>query len=206
MPAGTSAGAAFPCKRDTGKQMLSSNRASLVLTVASRLPALIEQAEHLESMAAAFEGEALKDTTGEDAVRRVGRWLDSAAASLEAAERLIASQPARSLAEAAVQVMLAVAKAQVLSVSGLADEERACVAEELERLLQSALPVVADAAGVDLAEFGRPYYADRQTDPFFRGANPPADGASAEAAPAQPDETALPADSAARLRAAGFGI
>jgi hypothetical protein len=185
--------------------MLQSSRASLVLTVASRLPALIEQAETLESMAANLETDALKDGAGEDAVRRVGRWLDSAGASLEAAERLIASQPARSLAEAAVQVMLAVAKAQVLSVSGLADEERATVSEDLERLLQSALPVVADAAGLDLAEFGRAYYADRQTDPFFRGGEPAAEE-TAPAEPAHPDETSLPADSAARLRAAGFGL
>lgn len=186
--------------------MLQSPRASLVLTVASRLPALIEQAEHLDAMAASLESEALKDGTTEDAARRVGRWRDSANAGLDAAERLIAAEPARSLAEAAVQVMLAVAKAQALSVSSLAEDERLNVTEDLERLLQSALPVMADAAGVDLADFGRGYYAGRQTDPFYRGGERPGDGVGSEAGASQPDEPNLPADSAARLRAAGFGL
>jgi hypothetical protein len=185
--------------------MLQSPRASLVLTVASRLPALIEQAEHLDAMAASLESEALKDGKSEDMVRRVGRWQDSANAGLEAAERLIATEPARSLAEAAVQVMLAVAKTQTLSVSSLTDDERQSVAEDLERLLQSALPVMAGAAGVDLADFGQTYYAGRQTDPFYRGGELAADGAGTGAA-SEPDEANLPADSAARLRAAGFGL
>jgi hypothetical protein len=115
-----------------------------------------------------------------------------AGAALEAAEKFIAAKAARSLAEAAIQIMLALSRAQILSVPGLDEAERENNAAELERLLQSALPVIADAAGIDLSEFGRAYYADRRTDPFYRGAT--AQGASAH-----------PVLDEARLKAAGFG-
>jgi len=170
----------------------SSNPRSVLLAVAGRLPSLIEQSEQLETMVQSVR-DARDAGRVEDAVcRRAERWSQSAAAALDAAEQLIAAEPAKSLAEAAIQLMLAVSRAQVLSVPGLEAEERESTASELERLLQSAMPVVADAAGIDLSEFGRAYYADRRTDPFYRGA-------------ASPGESAHPVLDEARLKAAGFG-
>lgn len=171
---------------------MNSTTPSVLLAVAQRLPALIEQADQLDSMMHTILDAHDTGRIEEAYCRRAERWAKSASAALEAAEKLVASEPARNLAEAAVQIMLAVSRAQVLGTRGLSDEERADAAAELERLLQSALPVVADAAGIDLADYGRAYYADRRTDPFYRGA-------SAESASAHPvlDE--------ARLKAAGFG-
>jgi len=165
------------------------------MTVASKLPLLIEQAEELDTMLRKIDSEEAGKTE-DDIRRRVERWAESATNALEAAERLIASEPARALADAAVQLMLAVSRAQIAAVSGLNDEERAAALADLERLLQSALPIVADAAGIDLTNFGRAYYADRRTDPFYRGE--PLAAATAE-------DIAAHYDPVARLRAAGFG-
>lgn len=172
--------------------MNSVNPRSVLLAVAGRLPALVEQAEQLETMVQSVR-DARDQGRVEDAVcRRAERWSASAAAALEAAERLIAAEPAKTLAEAAIQLMLAVSRAQIVAAPGLDAEAREAAAGELERLLQSAMPVVADAAGIDLSEFARAYYADRRTDPFYRGA-------------AAAGETAHPVLDEARLKAAGFG-
>ncbi len=168
---------------------------SLLMTVASKLPLLIEQAEELDTMLRRIDND--EAGKAEDEIRRrVERWADSATNGLEAAERLIASEPARALADAAIQLMLAVSRAQILAVSSLEDGERAAALADLERLLQSALPVVADAAGIDLSNYGRAYYADHRTDPFYRG----------EEIAATEEEAAAPHyDAMARLKAAGFG-
>lgn len=172
----------------------SQSRQSLLMTVASKLPLLIEQAEELDTMLRKIDSEEAGKTE-DDMRRRVERWAESATNALEAAERLIASEPARALADAAIQLMLAVSRAQIVAVSGLKDEERAAALADLERLLQSALPVVADAAGIDLANFGRAYYADGRTDPFYRG----------EALATAAEDAAPHYDPIARLKAAGFG-
>jgi hypothetical protein len=165
------------------------------MTVASKLPLLIEQAEELDTMLRKIDSEEASKTE-DDIRRRVERWAESATNGLEAAERLIASEPARALADAAIQLMLAVSRAQILAVSGLQDHERAAALADLERLLQSALPIVADAAGLDLSNYGRAYYADRRTDPFYRG----------EPLVAAAEDSATPHyDPVARLKAAGFG-
>ena len=165
------------------------------MTVASKLPLLIEQAEELDTMLRKIDSEEAGKTE-DDIRRRVERWAESAANALEAAERLIASEPARALADAAIQLMLAVSRAQIVAVSGLKDDERAAGLADLERLLQSALPIVADAAGIDLTNYGRAYYADRRTDPFYRGEPLVA---------AAEDRVAPHYDPVARLKAAGFG-
>ena len=183
----------------------SQPRQSLLMTVASRLPTLVEQADQLDAMMQKIRDAHEAGRIEEDIRRRVERWAESSANGLEAAERLIASEPARTLAEAAIQLMLAVSKAQVLAISTLTDEERAASSADLERLLQSAMPVVADAAGIDLVDYGRAYYAARGTDPFYRGSEPVAEPhrAAAPAAPSQ--EGAQPHyDPMARLKAAGF--
>jgi len=164
------------------------------MTVASKLPLLIEQAEELDTMLRKIDSEEAGKTE-DDLRRRIERWAGSASNALEAAERLIASEPARGLADAAIQLMLAVSRAQIVAVSGLNDEERAAALGDLERLLQSALPIVADAAGIDLASYGRAYYADRRTDPFYRG----------EPLAAAEDALMPHYDPVARLKAAGFG-
>lgn len=170
---------------------------SLLMTVASKLPLLIGQAEELDTMLRQIDCEEAGKTE-DDLRRRVERWADSATCGLEAAERLIASEPARALADAAIQLMLAVSRAQILAVSALSDQERAAALADLERLLQSALPIVADAAGIDLSDYGRSYYADRRTDPFYRG--------EPLAATATTDESSAPHyDPVAKLKAAGFG-
>jgi len=165
------------------------------MSVAAKLPLLIEQAEELDTMLSKLNGNA--GATEDDIRRRVERWAQSAANGLDAAERLIASEPARALADAAIQLMLAVSRAQILAVSSLSDAERAAALADLERLLQSALPVVADAAGIDLSNYGRAYYADRRTDPFYRGE--PLGPATSE------EPAATHYDPVAKLRAAGFG-
>ena len=171
---------------------MTSSAPSVLLAVAGRLPALIEQSDQLDSMVQSIQ-EAFERGRVEEAIcRRTERWAKSATAALEAAEKLVAAEPARTLPEAAVQLMLAVSRAQLLSVPALDESDRATTAAELERLLQSALPVVAEAAGIDLADFGQAYYADRRTDPFYRGAS----AASA---------LAHPVLDGARLKAAGFG-
>ena len=171
---------------------MTATSTSVLLAVAGRLPALIDQADQLESMVQSIREAYEKGRVEEAICRRTERWAQSAAAALDAAEKLVAAEPARALSEAAIQLMLAVSRVQILAVPGLNAEERAETGAELERLLQSALPVVAAAAGVELADYGRAYYADRRTDPFYRGA-------SAEAA------TAHPVLDEARLKAAGFG-
>ena len=173
---------------------MSQPKQSLLMTVASKLPLLIEQAEELDTMLRKIDGEEAGKTE-DDIRRRVERWAESAANALDAAERLIASEPARALADAAIQLMLAVSRAQIVAVSGLKDEERAAALADLERLLQSALPIVADAAGIDLTNYGRAYYADHRTDPFYRG----------EPLAAAQDTAAPHYDPVARLKAAGFG-
>lgn len=174
------------------------SRPSLLMSIAGRLPLLAEQAEELDSMLHRVRAAQNEGRIEDDMCRRVERWAESASAALEAAEKLIASEPARALAEAAIQLMLAVSKAQVVAIEDLTIEERAAAASDLERLLQSALPIVADAAGIDLAEFGRAYYADRRTDPFYRG--------TPSSAPSDSSQTQGPAQEAlVRLKAAGFG-
>jgi hypothetical protein len=170
----------------------SADQCSALLALAERLPGLIAQAEQLETMVQSIR-DAHDEGRVENAIcRRAERWAQSADAALEAAEKFIAAEPARTLAEAAIQIMLAVSRAQILSVPNLDEAEREGNAAELERLLQSALPVIAEAAGIELSEFGRAYYADRRTDPFYRGA-------TTEAA------SAHPILDGARLKAAGFG-
>jgi hypothetical protein len=97
-------------------------------------------------------------------------WRETNLQAIEGLELAIASLPATDLAEAAVQLLIA---------GGYADQ----VAEELDdpglrepmtrlvRLLTSALPVVAEAAGVDLAAYAPGRYAQPERDGPFRAAD-----------------------------------
>ena len=90
-------------------------------------------------------------------------WRETNLQAIEGLELAIASLPATELTEAAVQLLIA---------GGYADQ----VAEELDdprlrepmarlaRLLISALPVVAEAAGVDLAAYAPGRYAQGERD------------------------------------------
>jgi hypothetical protein len=97
-------------------------------------------------------------------------WRETNLQAIEGLELAIASLPATDLAEAAVQLLIA---------GGYADQ----VAEELDdarlrepmarlvRLLTSALRVVAEAAGVDLAAYAPGRYAQGEQNAPFRAAD-----------------------------------
>ena len=110
-------------------------------------------------------------------------WRQTNLQAIDGIELAIASLPATGLAEAVVQLLIA---------GGYADQ----VAEELDdprlrepvtrllRLLRSALPVVAEAAGVELADYAPARYAqgeqDRPLHPADAGETPEDRSASAE--------------------------
>jgi hypothetical protein len=106
-------------------------------------------------------------------------WRETNLQAIEGLELAIASLPATDLAEAAVQLLIA---------GGYADQ----VAEELDdprlrepmtrlvRLLTSALPVVAEAAGVDLAAYAPGPHAQAEPVPADAGEVPAERPASAE--------------------------
>ena len=164
------------------------NRTSLLMSVASRLNALIAQAQELEAMKDKVEDAAERGQAQPAIARRVARWAKSAGTGLEAAETLIASERAESLGEAAVQIMIAISRAQIMAVPGLTEAERLEHAEGIDRLLHSSLRVIEEAAGIDLSDYGRSYYASAKTDPFYRG-EPVVTEIHAPAAQDEPAET-----------------
>ena len=85
-----------------------------------------------------------------------------------ALESEITENPATSLAEAAIQVMLAAAYVERVREDLVDDTEEAL--NKMERLIRSALSAVVREAGVDLDEYGGRRYTPEYTDPFCRSA------------------------------------
>ena len=83
---------------------------------------------------------------------------------ISALEDEISANPATSLQEAAVQVMLAAAFIERIREDLVGDPDE--VLSKMERLMRSALSAVVRETGVNLAEFGGDRYAPIYTDPF----------------------------------------
>ncbi len=81
-----------------------------------------------------------------------------------AIEDEIAENPATSLQEAAVQVMLASAYVERVREDLVEDTDEALL--KIERLVRSALSALVCEAGLDLAEYGGERYVPAYTDPF----------------------------------------
>lgn len=81
-----------------------------------------------------------------------------------AIEDEIADNPATSLPEAAVQVMLASAYVERVREDLVDDTDEAL--EKIERLVRSALSALVCEAGLDLSEYGGERYVPAYTDPF----------------------------------------
>lgn len=81
-----------------------------------------------------------------------------------AIEDEIAENPATSLQEAAVQVMLASAYVERVREDLVEDTDETL--RKIERLVRSALSALVCEAGLDLAEYGGERYVPAYTDPF----------------------------------------
>lgn len=78
----------------------------------------------------------------------------------------ITKNPALSLPEAAIQVMLAAALIERAREDLIADTDD--MLNKMERLVRSALSAVVRESGVDLSEYAGERYAPSHTDPFRR--------------------------------------
>lgn len=113
-----------------------------ILSLARRLETLYQQAESFDFLSWGSEISALEDE--------------------------ISANPATSLPEAAVQVMLASAYLERVREELVDDTDQVLL--KMERLIRSALTAVVRETGVDLAEFAGDRYAPEYTDPFRRSA------------------------------------
>jgi hypothetical protein len=76
-----------------------------------------------------------------------------------AIEGLVATTRAKTLAEAAVQVMLACAHVDIVANEEFDSSGRKELADNAMRMLQSAMLVMTREAGIDPADFGADNYA-----------------------------------------------
>ena len=111
-----------------------------ILSLARRLESLYQQAESFDFVSWGSEISALEDE--------------------------ISASPATSLAEAAVQVMLASAYIERVREDLVEDTDQ--VLEKMERLVRSALSALVRESGVNLTEFAGELYTPEYTDPFRR--------------------------------------
>ena len=109
-----------------------------ILSLASRLEKLYQESESFECMGCGPDILALEDE--------------------------IAENPATSLQEAAVQVMLASAYVERVREDLVEDTDETL--KKIERLVRSALSALVCEAGLDLAEYGSERYVPAYTDPF----------------------------------------
>jgi hypothetical protein len=111
-----------------------------ILSLARRLESMYQQAESFDFLSWGSEISALEDE--------------------------ISASPATSLAEAAVQIMLASAYIERVREDLVEDTDQ--VLEKMERLVRSALSALVRESGVNLAEFAGERYTPEYTDPFRR--------------------------------------
>ncbi len=93
-------------------------------------------------------------------------WQSTIWARQDAAENMIAATKATTLAEAAVQVMLAIGDVDRVLRSDLAGEGKADARGRLMHLLYSVQDLLARDTGIDLAEFGAETYAPERGNPW----------------------------------------
>ena len=113
-----------------------------ILSFARRLETLYQQADSFDFLSWGSEISALEDE--------------------------ISANPATSLPEAAVQIMLASAYLERVREELVDDTDQILL--KMERLIRSALSAMVRETGVDLAEFAGDRYAPDYTDPFHRSA------------------------------------
>lgn len=111
-----------------------------IMTLARRLEILYRQAERSDNLSWGAEISALEDE--------------------------ITENPATSIPEAAIQIMLASAFIERVREDLVEDTDS--ILQKMERLVRSALSAVVRESGVDLTEFGGNRYAPEYTNPFRR--------------------------------------
>jgi uncharacterized membrane protein YccC len=105
---------------------------------------------------------------------RVARWRDTNLRALESVREAIASIAATNLREATIQVMIAAGEARRLE-QGQQDGSASATVTHLNRLLRSALAVLARADGLDLAQYGAAQLGPDAPDWPFPPARPSGD-------------------------------
>lgn len=102
------------------------------------------------------------ETTGD-----VERWRETNAQAIDHLERTIASVPAAGSHGAIIQALIALGRLQALQ-DRADDAELTDDLAVVRLLLRSALPVLAESAGVDLEEHGAEHYGvSEKTAPFM---------------------------------------
>jgi len=107
---------------------------------------------------------------------RVARWRETNSSALESVKSAIASIAATNLREATIQVMIAAGEARRLEQSGREDDRAGDAVTHLNRLLRSALAVLARAEGLDLAQYGAARLGPGEPDWPFPPARPAGEG------------------------------
>lgn len=147
-------------KNDWGTPAMSSPLPSMM----QAFQTLAERQQQLDQM----ELEAPADERA-----RIGGWGETNLEALDHLERAIAAVPADDQKGAVVQVLIALERLSALRdrTEGPEQDDELTV---LHLLLRSALPALAEGAGVDLASYGGARYAREARDwPFFRTHRPP---------------------------------
>lgn len=85
---------------------------------------------------------------------QVARWRETNLRALESVRAAIASIAASTVREATIQVVIAAGEARRLEQSSQQDGGASDALTQLNRLLRSALAVLARADGLDLAQYG----------------------------------------------------
>jgi hypothetical protein len=83
-----------------------------------------------------------------------------------AIRQMILTMPARTLADAAVQIAAIDLAASNLEDNQQTEEELSCAVRALRRLVYSALPVIAESAGLDMEAMGWGKYPKLRADAF----------------------------------------
>ena len=116
------------------------------------LPAVIDLGRHIAALSFEWQRQeqAALDARGNGPAHLAAHnAMDALNEQSRVLRELVTTIPARSVADAAVQLAEAFAVAENLQINVHTADEVECLAEALTRLILSALPVVAAAAGLD---------------------------------------------------------
>ena len=145
-----------------------AKRVQPVTETEPRLPAVAELGRLLAQARAALSRFDNASLASDDVTTKIiaGRGLDLMQDRAIALEALIATLPAKTLADAAVQLGVAYSVAE--TIEGICEDDyKLRLAErQLQRILVGALPVVAAAAGLDLDEMNLRHIIDLRAGRF----------------------------------------
>lgn len=103
----------------------------------------------------------------EEATPELERWRETNTQAIEHLERTIAAVPAAEAGDAVVQVLIALGRIQALQ-DRTDDAELIQEFGVLRMLLRSAVPVLADKAGIEIEAYGADHYGvSEATSPFL---------------------------------------